>query len=94
MGKEEKNPCQFCSVKDQQKILKELMKKRVKPKKCPYIKTCDQKVLEMEAKLLCQDKEITQEAIQIHMSGKHVWELCKKYLEIKREKEGKLPREW
>ncbi len=70
------------------------MKNRVKPKKCPYIKFCDQKVLQEEVKLLCHDEEVTQESIRIHMGGRHTWELCKKYLEIKREKEGKLPREW
>jgi len=80
--------------KEEEKRLRELMKKRVKPKKCPYIEICDQKVLQEEVKLLCHDQEISQESIQIHMSGRHMWELCKKYLEYKRKKEGKLPREW
>lgn len=76
------------------KRLQEMMKKRAKPVDCPYRQTCQQKVLQDEAELMCKDQEISQDAIMVHMNGRHVWELCKIYHETKQNKEGRLPREW
>lgn len=78
----------------QRKHLEEMMKKRVKSKDCPYKKTCQQKVLKEEADLMCKDKEESQEAIMIHMNGRHVWEMCKVFRETKQVTEGKLPKDW
>jgi len=87
--------CKTCHVsKEQLKRLKELMKKRAKSKDCPYIKTCQKKVLKDEFVVYCKDKEVSQEIIQIHMAGKHTWEMCPEFIKEKRKREGKTPREW
>jgi len=80
--------------KERVKELEEMLKKKVKPAECPYRSICDHKVLSQEASLMCKDEEIVQEAIMIHMSGHHVWEACETFLEKKREKEGRFPKDW
>ena len=76
------------------KRLEELLKNRVRPKDCPLLKTCNKYVLREEWEAMCKDQETFQDVIRIHMSGRHVWELCEVFQEEKRKKEGKLPRDW
>ena len=91
----EKTLCETCLASDERiKRLEELFKNRVKPKDCPLLKTCNRYVLREEWEAICKDREVIQDVIRIHMQGKHVWELCEAYLEEKRKKEGKLPRDW
>ena len=89
----EKNPIGQ-EPKMDQKQFKELWNKRVPPQDCPYIKDCTKRVLDEEALMVCKDREIVNEIVRIHMTKKHMWELCETFLQIKREKEGKLPKEW
>jgi len=89
--------CGGCPKEDegaQQKKLEEMMKKRIKSINCPYKGSCAQKVLKEEAELMCKDQEKSQEAVMIHMNGRHVFELCQVFHETKQEKEGKLPKDW
>ena len=79
---------------EQMKKMKEAYEKRVKPTECPLLQTCTKKVLENESILYCRDQEKTQDAILLHVSGHHVFEICPEFLNKKREKEGKLPKEY
>lgn len=87
--------CKGCPGDEaQSKHLEEMMKKRVKSADCPYKESCTQRVLKDEAELMCRDQEKSQEAVMIHMNGRHVWEMCKVFHETKQEKEGKRPKDW
>jgi hypothetical protein len=96
--------CEKCSPKvpcpgtnpqeEQMKKMKEAYEKRTKPTECPHLSTCTKKVLENEVILYCKDQEKTQDAILLHVSGHHVFEICPEFLNKKREKEGKLPKEY
>ena len=94
-SKEKEDKCATCSIGEAQiKKLEELFKNRVKPKDCPLLKTCKKYVLREEWEAMCKDQEVVQDVIRIHMQGRHVWELCGAYLEEKRKREGKLPKDW
>jgi len=79
---------------EEEKRLREMLARRAQSVQCPYINECKQKVLKEEAEMLCKDLEITEEIVSLHVAGNHGWQVCKIYNEIRREKEGKLPREW
>jgi len=90
--------CPGCGTEEDQKAqmkrLEEMMKKRVKPTNCPYKATCNQKMLKDEAEVMCKDQEKSQEAVMVHMQGRHIWEMCKVFRETEQERKGKLPRDW
>lgn len=78
--------------------MKELIDKELrnfKSQKCPFIGTCNIKVLPRDFEILCQDKNKGIEELKlIHLKGRHLFELCKKYYENIIERDGKLPREY
>jgi len=99
------NSCASCASKtgnkglptgtpEQMKKLKEMMKKKIKQKMCPFIKECDQKVLDIDFQVMCCDAERSPEMRMMHLAGKHIFEACKTFAQLQREKEGKTPLEW
>lgn len=86
--------CKPGSAEEQIKRMEEMMKKRVKPQDCPFLKSCQTKMMKEEWEIMCKDQEKIQEAMMAHAQQKHLWELCRTYQETKREKEGKKPVEW
>jgi hypothetical protein len=74
--------------------LKELLKNRVKSVPCPYLKECQEKVLKEEVQAMCKDEEVVPDLAQVHAMGLHIWQRCPYWNKMKRDKEGKLPRDW
>lgn len=79
---------------EQARKMKEAYDKRAQVIECPLLIDCTKKILENECILYCKDQEKTQDAVMLHVSGHHVWEVCPEYLNKKRDKEGKLPKEY
>lgn len=78
------------------KRLEELEKLRVKPEPCPYLETCEEKMLPSVGEILCLDREVGGRkgyGYIKHMAGKHCWSECKFYNERLREEKGVLPRD-
>jgi len=84
------------SNEEARKKIVELEAKRCKPVDCPYLETCDQKMLPLLGHMICLDEELggkQGQGYMIHMSGHHIWEQCKKFAEMKRLAEGVLPKD-
>lgn len=68
--------------------------KRVKSVRCPYLETCEEKVLPEQGRAYCLDRE---EGISVgyllHLKGLHCWEYCETYLKRAKEERGLLPRD-
>lgn len=75
--------------------LKEMEKNKAKSIPCPYLEICSFKILPQVGRILCLDQEDGRQsqAYIIHMSGRHVWEQCRNYVEKLREERGVLPRD-
>lgn len=102
---EEATACKSCqarpgglpiSKEEALKQLKEMEKRKAPVTPCPYLETCDQKMLLEIGRMICLDEEIggrQGQAFVIHLNGHHVWESCRKYVEILREDRGVLPKD-
>jgi len=103
-GKE--SPCTACgpnmprlpagmNSKEAMKQMREMLKNKAKPKDCPYIKTCDFKMLPQVGRILCLDQEDGQrsQAFMAHLAGQHMWMQCRQYVERIRQEKGVLPRD-
>lgn len=81
-------------MQEQVKKMEEMMKKRVKPQDCPYLKSCQSKMMKEEWEIMCRDQEKIQEAMMAHAQQKHLWQMCRIYQELEREAKGKIPSQW
>jgi len=81
-------------TKEMMKRLKEMKRKIPKREMCPYVKECTHKIFRQDYDVMCSDSDEMQQTKMIHLAGKHVWNACRHFGELQREKEGKTPAEW
>jgi len=90
-----KHQCEGChpsQSEEEMEKLNAMLKNKVPPTDCPYMNTCENKVLPDEFQVLCKDQETSREAVMYHVKKHHVWENCKHFRDRKLEVEGQLPR--